>query len=234
MLGDRAIEGVGVALLEVTAAAAPHQQGVAGEGHGVVVEHKGEAAIGVTGGGAHLQLPAAEADAIAAGQGAGHVFSPGGGGQANGAARGLVHQPAAGHMVGVGMGVEAGHQLNAQFPDQGQVAVVLLEHRIDQHPLARAPIGQQVGEGAGVGIKKLAQQQGGPAGGGPEQGRGQRGRGGRGRGGGGDSHGQCLCSCYECTRINGIEQGGPVGWALGGRRQAARPGRQAGPGRHVG
>ena len=75
-------------------------------------------------------------------------------------------------MVGVGMGVEAGLQGNAQFPDQGQVAAVVLEHRIDQDPLARGPIGQQIGEGAGVGIKELAQQQGGPAGGGPEQGRG--------------------------------------------------------------
>ena len=41
--------------------------GVAGEGRRVVVKHKGEAAIGVTGGGAHLQLPAAEADPIATG-----------------------------------------------------------------------------------------------------------------------------------------------------------------------
>ena len=91
-------------------------------------------------------------------------------------------------MVGVGMGVEAGHQGNAQFPDQGQVAVVLLEHRIDQYPRARAPIGQQVGEGAGVGIKELAQQQGGPAGGGEEQGHGEGAGGLGGAGGRGDSH----------------------------------------------
>ena len=58
---------MGIALLEVTAAAAPHQQGVAGEGGRVVVEHEAEAAIGVAGGGAHLALPAAEANPIAMG-----------------------------------------------------------------------------------------------------------------------------------------------------------------------
>ena len=43
------------------------------------------------------------------GEGVRHVLGPNGGGQANRAARGLLHQPATGHMVGVGMGVEAGH-----------------------------------------------------------------------------------------------------------------------------
>ena len=66
--------------------------------------------------------------------------------------------------------------------------VVLLEHRIDEYSFARAPIGQQVGEGAGVGIKELAQQQGGPAGGGEKQGRDEGAGGLGGAGGRGDRH----------------------------------------------
>ena len=89
--GDRAPEGVGVALLEVAAAAAAHQQGVAGEGHGLVVEHEGEAAIGVAGGAAHLQVAAAEGHEIAMAQRKSHVLGPGHSGQADGTAGGLVH-----------------------------------------------------------------------------------------------------------------------------------------------
>jgi hypothetical protein len=62
-------------------------------------------------------------------------------------------------VVGVHVGVEAGDQLDAQFTDQGQVAAVLLEHRIDQQALAAGGIGQQIGERAGLGVKQLAKQQ---------------------------------------------------------------------------
>jgi hypothetical protein len=68
----------------------------------MVIEHKGEAAIGVAGGGAHLQKPRAKRHPIPSPQGQGDVLRSGGGGQADGATRGLPHQPAAGHMVGVG------------------------------------------------------------------------------------------------------------------------------------
>ena len=62
-------------------------------------------------------------------------------------------------MVGVGVGVEGGHQLDPEFPDQREVASVLLEHRIDEQPLAGGHIGEQIGEGAGGGIEQLPQQQ---------------------------------------------------------------------------
>jgi hypothetical protein len=65
------------------------------------------------------------------GQGKGDVLGAGGGGQADGTAAGLVHQPATGYMVGMGVGVDRGHQLDAQFADQGEIAVVLLEDRVD-------------------------------------------------------------------------------------------------------
>jgi len=133
---------MGVALLEVAAAAAPHQQGVATEGQAVVVEYKAETAIGVPRCGAHLQGPLSEGHPITVLQGQAHVFRPDAGGQTDGAAGGGVHQPAARHVVGVGMGVEAGQQLDAQFADQGEIAVVLLENRIDQQALAAADIGE--------------------------------------------------------------------------------------------
>ena len=51
----RAVERARIALLEVGAAAAADQQAVAGEGHALVVEHVGQAAVGVAGRGAHLE-----------------------------------------------------------------------------------------------------------------------------------------------------------------------------------
>jgi hypothetical protein len=117
LLGDRGPEGVGVALLEVAATAAAHQQGIPREGHRAVVEHVADAAIGVAWGAAHLQMAFAEGDAITVLQRQRDVLGAGGGGQADRRSGGLMHQPAAGDVVGVGMGVEAGHQGDAQLPD---------------------------------------------------------------------------------------------------------------------
>ena len=170
LLGDRGPEGVGVALLEVAAATAAHQQGIPGEGDRLVVQHVAQAAIGVAGCAAHLHMSAAEAHPIAVVQWLGDVLGAGGGGQGDRRTGGLVHQPAAGDVVGVGVGVEAGHQVDAQFADQGVIALMLLEHRIDQHPFAGGHIGQQIGEGAGGGVEQLAEEQGATASGGGEQG----------------------------------------------------------------
>ena len=138
----------------------------------------------------------AERHAIAVLQRQGDVLGAGGGGQADRGAGGLVHQPAAGHMVSVGVGVEAGHQAEAQLLNQGQITIVLLEHRIDQHPLAAGHIGEQIGEGAGGRVEQLAKQQRRAAGGGREQR--------RGRSKGQESIPQ---SCYERMRIAGNWQG---------------------------
>jgi hypothetical protein len=45
---------------------------------------------------------------------------------------------------------------------------MLLVDRVDDHPLAAGHIGQQVGEGAGVAVEQLAEEQGTTAGGGRE------------------------------------------------------------------
>ena len=117
LFGDRAPQDVGIALLEITAPATAHQEGIAGEGHRLVVEHEADAAIGVAGGAAHGQLAAPKADLVTMGQGLGDVLGAGRGGQANGTAGGLLHQPAACYMVGMGVGVDRGHQFNAQLSD---------------------------------------------------------------------------------------------------------------------
>jgi len=103
------------------------------------------------------------------GQGLADVLSAHGGGQADGATAGLVHQPATGYMVGMGMGIDRGHQLDSQFADQGEIAAVLFEDGVDDHPLAAGHVGQQIGEGAGVTVEQLAEEQAATTGGGRER-----------------------------------------------------------------
>ena len=60
-------------------------------------------------------MTAAEAHLIAVLEGQVDVFGAGRFGEANGAAGGLLHEPAAGDVVGVGMGVQGGHEGDAQL-----------------------------------------------------------------------------------------------------------------------
>ena len=71
-------------------------------------------------------------------------------------------------MVRVGVGVKAGLQLDPEFADEGEVAAVLFKHRVDQHRLAAGHIRQQIGVGARVDVKQLAEQQRLPTGSGGE------------------------------------------------------------------
>jgi hypothetical protein len=43
---------------------------------------------------------------------------------------------------------------------------VLLKDRINEQAFAAGPIGEQVGEGAGIGVEELPKEQGAPTGGG--------------------------------------------------------------------
>ena len=138
--------------------------------------------------GAHRQESVAEGHPIAVPQGQGDVVGAGGFRQADGAARGLVQQPAAGDMVGMDVGVEGGHQRDAQLADQGEIPIVPLKHRIDQYALPAWHVGEQVGEGAGGGVKQLTKQQGAATRGG---GQGDRG------GVGGGRHGCCFNQQYD-------------------------------------
>ena len=139
-------------------------------------------------------------------QRAGDILGSGGGGQADGTARGFMHQPTARHMVGMGVGIDRGHQVDPQFVNQGQVAAVLLEHRVDQETLAAGDVSEQIREGAGGGIKQLPKQQIAATGSSH-----QRDGGGGGRGCG---HGRTVTHWYDHTRITPSLQW-LSGWARG-------------------
>ncbi len=64
-------------------------------------------------------------------------------------------------MIGVKMGVDRLDQPEVELVDQLDVAVDLLQHRIDDQRLAAAPAGEQVGVGAGDAVEQLAKDHGG-------------------------------------------------------------------------
>ena len=79
----------------------------------------------------------------------------------HGDAMGFVAQRAEpGDVVGVHVGVDRLDQLEVKLLDQAEIAVDLLEHRIDDHGLAAAAAGQEVGVGAGYAVEQLAEDHG--------------------------------------------------------------------------
>jgi len=64
LLLHRAVHRLRVALLEIGPPAAPDQEAIAGERHAAIVEHIGQAAIGMAGRPAHLQVPPAKGDHV--------------------------------------------------------------------------------------------------------------------------------------------------------------------------
>jgi hypothetical protein len=71
------------------------------------------------------------------------------------AAGGLLHQPRAGHVIGVAMSVERSDQLQTEFLQQRAVAEVLLEDRVDDHGLPALRVAQHVGVGRRSSVEKL-------------------------------------------------------------------------------
>ena len=64
--------------------------------------------------------------------------------QRDAAAKPLLQQPGTGDVVGVQMRLQRPRQPKAQLLDERDVAPRLLEHRIDQHRLARRGVGEEV------------------------------------------------------------------------------------------
>ncbi len=56
-------------------------------------------------------------------------------------------------VVGVQMGIDRLDQLEVELADQLQIAVDLLQHRIDDHRLAAGAAGEQIGIGAGDAVE---------------------------------------------------------------------------------
>ncbi len=76
----------------------------------------------------------------------------------HGDAMGAVAQRAqAGDVVGVQVGIDRLDQLEVELADQLQIAVDLLQHRIDDQRLASAAAGEQIGIGAGDAVEQLAE-----------------------------------------------------------------------------
>ena len=57
------------------------------------------------------------------------------------------------------VGFQRRDELEAELPDERDVAPDLLEYRIDQHRLVARPIAQQVGVGRGLWVEQLTEHQ---------------------------------------------------------------------------
>ena len=148
-----------VALLEIGAAAAAHHQAIAGKRHAAVVEHIGQAAIGMARGLAHQQIAAAKGDDVVLHQIAVGARRTALGGQRDTASGPLLQQPRAGHMVGMDMGFERVDELQAELGDQRRVAPDLLEHRVDDDRGPARAVAEQIGVGRGWRVEELPKHQ---------------------------------------------------------------------------
>ena len=72
----------------------------------------------------------------------------------------IAQRPKAGNVVGVQVCVHRFNQPQIQLFHELQVAIDLLQHRIDDQRLAARPAGEQIGVGAGRLIKELAEYHG--------------------------------------------------------------------------
>ncbi len=144
LLAHRVEQRARVAFLEVGAAAAADEERVAGKGHRAVVEHVAHAAAGVAWSRARLEAPSAEADFLSWLEVSVGAVRTARARYCDAAAEPLLEHPGAGDVVGVQMRLQRPRQLEAQLLDERDVAPRLLEHRIDQHRLARRGIGEKV------------------------------------------------------------------------------------------
>ena len=158
LLADRAEEPMRIPVLKVGAPRPAHQQRVTGEDPPAVGGHEGETAVGVPGRGADLERLGAEADRVAVGERQVDVRRAVDAGQGDRAPQLHLHEPGAGHVIGVQCVSSGQPQRQPQLADQRRVARVLLEHRIDQHRLARLLVGEQIGVRARDLVEELAKQ----------------------------------------------------------------------------
>jgi hypothetical protein len=143
----RAIHRRRVALLEIGAAAAADQEAITGERHAAVVQHIGQAAVGMARGRANQKSPATEGNDIVLYQAAVGTRGTAPRRQHDLAAQASLEQPSTGHVIGMNMSFQGRDQAEAKLIDKSRITTDLLEHRIDQHRLAAALIAEQIGVG---------------------------------------------------------------------------------------
>ncbi|RYI32765.1 MAG: DUF5009 domain-containing protein [Acetobacteraceae bacterium] len=156
-IGDALIQRGRIARLEVGAAAAVDEQGVAGENvpvfaAGPEVAH---AASGVARRVQRAQLLAAKGQHLSVLQLGRHRADATAGRRCRLRAGVLDQLARTGDVVGMVVRLDGPHQPQAVLAKRFQVAFDLLVHRIDDERLAALRIEQDVGEGAGCGIEKL-------------------------------------------------------------------------------
>ena len=159
LAADRAIHGARVALLEIGAAAAADQQAVARECQALVVEDVSDAPLRMAGGRAHFEVAVAEAHAVAVLEVAVGALRAARFRESDAAADALAQEPCARHMVRMDVGLERHHEEQVDLADQRDIAPRLLEHRIDEHRLARARVGEHVRVGGRLRIEELAKDE---------------------------------------------------------------------------
>ena len=140
---ERIILVTGIAVLEISAAGAPDQQRITGE-H-AIIHPEAIAVIRVAGGIHRVEAQPLDRDRVAVGDAYRYNVNRRlltHDGDAVGAVTKRSH---GGDMIGMNMRIDHLHQLQVEFLQKLQVAVRLLEHRIDKQCLTSGPARQKIG-----------------------------------------------------------------------------------------
>ena len=152
---DRLVLRARIAVLEIGAAGAADQQRVAGEHP--VRHDEAVGIVGMAGRIGDIEADALDAEPVAVGDAHRHHVDAGLLAHHGDAARPVAQRAEAGDVIGVQMRIDRLHQLQVELADELQVAIDLLQHRIDDQRLAAAAGRKQVGVGAGRRVEQLAE-----------------------------------------------------------------------------
>ena len=134
-------------MLKIGTAATPNQQAITGECLALVIQHIGQATVGVAGCRPHLQVAAAKSYLVTMLYVTIRAVGAAGLGDSNLAAKLAFEHPAPGDVVCMHVRLQGGHEPEAEFVEQRGIAPDLFENRVDQHGLPRIPIAKQIGIG---------------------------------------------------------------------------------------
>ena len=127
----------------------------------MIVRNISDAAIGMAGSRARVEVPLAKHDVIAVVESQIRALQriAVARGDADLATGGLLHPPRARDVIGMAMGIECRGQFQIQFRQQREIAKVLFENGIDDDGLARYRIAEDVGVGRRSSVEELAEDE---------------------------------------------------------------------------